>query len=478
MTCRHCICPSDFLRRYGPGSAFALLLILAAVASLQAEPQVPAPPAVAVPDFLPGKPLPPQSPRKAEIPTSPLTGDNLDKVVEVELDQSLPRNSSGHAAGMHTANLVTRIKQSNKQKTDSFLQDLLDQRSDLRGLPVSMGDACRLKEQRRIEFGVAATLVRNTLRKAGESRKGASLDRAEEFWKSYQEVAPRKDDKSPRPGPGAHVAALMQVLGAETPAIQMGLVRHLQQVENSEATQALARLTLFASEEEVRQAALKALGQKPGREATEVLVSGLRYPWPVVAERAAKAVVQLERKDLAPQLVNLLGEPDPRLPVVEQVDQKKVPVVRELVRLNHNRNCLLCHAPGTTSEHLLGLGMTTAPIPSDPPSSQSDPYQGQPSFPDNIVRIDVTYLRQDFSLMQSVANAAPWPQMQRFDFFVRKRQMTPAEAAAYSEKLKAQAGQLSPYQKAAVLALRGLTGKDTEPTAEAWRRLLDLPSKQ
>jgi hypothetical protein len=31
---------------------------------------------------------------------------------------------------------------------------------------------------------------------------------------------------------------------------------------------------------------------------------------------------------------------------------------------------------------------------------------------------------------------------------------------------------LSPYHKAAVGALRELTGKDAAPTAEAWRKLL------
>ncbi len=161
---------------------------------------------------------------------------------------------------------------------------------------------------------------------------------------------------------------------------------------------------------------------------------------------------------------------------MKEVNHKKVPVVQELVRINHNRNCLLCHAPGSTSERWLGVGMTTAPIPSSPPDSPSDGYQSNPSFPDNLVRVDVTYLRQDFSIMQQVANAAPWPQMQRFDFFVRSRQMTEAEAQAYREKLN-KPGQTSPYQQAVVMALRKLTGKDAEPTAEAWRRALDLPAR-
>ncbi len=154
---------------------------------------------------------------------------------------------------------------------------------------------------------LAATLVRNTLKRAGQSR---NQDRVEEFWTRYQEVAPRKDSKQPHARAGAHVAALMQVLGAESPAMQLKLVRHLEQVEDAEATQALARLTLFAPGEEVRQAALKALGQRQAREADEVLTKGLRYPWPAVASRSAEAVAQLARKELIPQLVGLLSEPD------------------------------------------------------------------------------------------------------------------------------------------------------------------------
>lgn len=33
---------------------------------------------------------------------------------------------------------------------------------------------------------------------------------------------------------------------------------------------------------------------------------------------------------------------------------------------------------------------------------------------------------------------------------------------------------LPPNHRAALVALRGLTGLDTEPTAQAWRRLLGL----
>jgi len=77
------------------------------------------------------------------------------------------------------------------------------------------------------------------------------------------------------------------------------------------------------------------------------------------------------------------------------------------------------------------------------------------------VRVDITYLRQDFSLMMPVANANPWPNLQRFDFLVRTRELTPNQAAEYQEQVtKKSKGELSPYHRAAVDALRELTGRD------------------
>jgi hypothetical protein len=77
-----------------------------------------------------------------------------------------------------------------------------------------------------------------------------------------------------------------------------------------------------------------------------------------------------------------------------------------------------------------------------------------------LVRIDVTYLRQDFSAMQTVTDwtADSWRSLQRFDFFVRKRVLTPAEAA----ELRGRLAGVSPYQRTAARALRLLTGRDFE----------------
>ena len=152
-----------------------------------------------------------------------------------------------------------------------------------------------------------------------------------------------------------------------------------------------------------------------------------------MAENAAEAVVQLRRTDLGPELVKMLNEPDPRAPVLREIKGKKVPVVRELVRINHLRNCLLCHPPANTPDVFRKMKELEEPrtlagvkffkvaiedraddviigfVPSYPielPALRGNYFQAFQS-PDIMVRADVTYLRQDFSLLQKVADADP-----------------------------------------------------------------------
>jgi hypothetical protein len=311
----------------------------------------------------------------------------------------------------------------------------------------------------------------------------ASPTEAAAFWQRYREIIAQQDsarsstDKALREHVTvARIAALMQVLAPESPSVRLGLVKYLSGVPHAEATRALAKLAVFSEEDEVRLAAIEALKVRRERDYTDVLLRGLRYPWPAVSKRAADAVAKLERTDLIPHLVDLLDDPDPRAPHAKEVDQKKVTVVDELVRVNHHRNCMMCHSPGNDGNVSQDTLTAPVPLPGEQLTPPSQGYRG--SVPDLIVRIDVTYLRQDFSVMQAVPDAAPWPEMQRFDFLVRTREVSDEEAVAYREKLdKGERGQLSPYHRGALAALRELTGKDAEPTADAWRKLLDLPAK-
>ena len=112
--------------------------------------------------------------------------------------------------------------------------------------------------------------------------------------------------------------------------------------------------------------------------------------------------------------------------------------VREAVRINHHRNCLLCHPPSQTGQDQEVPGVI--PIPGQSfPTSPKEAYGKAQSFGEPMVRADTTYLRQDFSVMMPVENAAPWPEMQRFYFLVRTRPVEGKELATLQRNVQARA---------------------------------------
>lgn len=210
---------------------------------------------------------------------------------------------------------------------------------------------------------------------------------------------------------------------------------------------------------EVREAALAALQHRPAPQYVGVLLQGLRYPWPPVADRAALALRKLKPQGVAAKLLALLDQPDPSLPALNAM---KKPMVRELVRLNHLRNCLLCHAPSANDKDGLVRGLV--PTPGQPLPALY--YAGQSG---NFVRADITFLRQDFSVNLPVEAAAPWPSEQRFDFITRLRPARPEEMP----EVAAKPGEY-PQREAVLYALRGLTDKNGGDSSEKWRALLGI----
>src|SRR5262249_11030762 len=156
----------------------------------------------------------------------------------------------------------------------------------------------------------------------------------------------------------------------------------------------------------------------------------------------------LGRKDAVPALVRQLGRPDPRAPYQKGGG---VSFVKEMVRVNHLRNCLLCHPPSLNSEgRVRGLV---------PPSNQPLGAGGgdMAALGGTFVRADITYLKQDFSAMLPVANAFPWPDEQRFDFLVRERFATRRD---FLESILRKKAGPTEQQQSALFALRELTGQD------------------
>jgi hypothetical protein len=439
---------------------------------------------------------------------------DLAKVPEVAFQEPRPRQLSKGKATYEIAHQLAKMRHLNGKNTDKFLETLIAKRPDLQGLPFVMGKACRTTGDRAKLFGMAALGVHQTLGKTAEGKA--------KFWETFEKdleearkhlpklkalldgkidakalVDGKIDENGTKDCKGlnevldvACVAALMQILAPESAEIRKGLVTFLAKMSHVEATQALAKLALFSAEEEVRRPALEALKGRRAKDYQAILMQGFHYPLPEVAKRAGEAVAYLKHKDLVPKLVDLLDTPDPRLPVVQEVNGKKVRFVREVVRVNHHRNCMLCHTPATvppglrTAENrdpaamvkqLLEL-LTAAPVPLPgeplpPPSQGYDPSRG--GSLDILVAIDTTYLRQDFSLMLPVSNAAPWPERQRFDYFVRRRVLTEKEAEEYRQQAPTPEPDVgNPYQQTVVSALRELTGRQAGPNARTWRFLL------
>jgi len=430
---------------------------------------------------------------------------SLEQVTEVAFQE--PVRPDREKALSDTRMLASKILHMHSKKADSYMEELIGERPDLQGMPFTLGAACRANPERMTHFGTCLQAIRSSL--GGEFNQpltAAVLARREtndaisdQFWQQYNnqmipktsEVERSRRDKSRELFREAEVAALMQVCGPEQGAMRKGLMRHVAGIAHASSSRALAKLAIFSPEDDVRREAVEALKVRKDRDYGDILIAGMSYPWPEVAKRASDAIVQLERKDLIPALVTTLAEADPRLPREVEVGGKKKQVVREMVRLNHHRNCFMCHppiastaSPGVPTDPAAGpaspdgtTGVLTGavPIPGEPLPSFQDGYRN--STPELAVRIDVTYLRQDFSVFMKVDGATPWPEMQRFDFLVRTRAVTKDEVEAFRKAAgPSEEGVLTPYQRAAVNALRELTGRDAAPTADAWRRVLKLPT--
>jgi hypothetical protein len=459
--------------------------------------------------------LPPDP--KTAAPRGPVAADDLAAVPEVEFAAKPARATTDEKLVEQAAHQLARINHLNAKKADAFMAALLESRPDLAGMPFAMGGACRTAGDKLKYFSEAARTVRQALggnsvsaptpsrasglapavegptgtvvvanfsgvQTAGVIQGFAPLGPPQPFWQQYATLCEqvdaargRTDKETAEHVAVARVAALTQMLAVEPAEVRLGLAKYLAGVPHVDATRALARMAIYSAETDVREAALTALKVRREKDYTDVLVTGLRYPWPAVARRSADAIAKLERADLIPELLNVLDAADPRLPAAKAGGGTSGAVVREVVKVNHHRNCVMCHAPAGSGVPNPNAITAEVAVPGQPLPLPSEGYRQ--STPELMIRVDVTYLRPDFSAALPVADAHPWPEAQRFDFLVRERTLSADEAAAYREKLTPkEAGVFSPYHKAAVAALREMTGKDAAPTARAWRELLAAPA--
>lgn len=394
--------------------------------------------------------------------------DLLREVPQVDLEPEYAKKTKAQLA-----DAAKKIVADAKGDKDAFVTGLKKTRPDLAGMPFLMGDDCQLDKNDARSLATMSLMVRDLMAKSIKETKYVQRSptsemfapdpAAEYFWSRLNSSGSRS---SPRID---CVPALKQIISAENSHHRLLMANHLHGVMDKKATEALAQLAVFDLSPEVRQLAVHGLKSRPQFEYQAILTKALRYPWSPVAQHAAQAIVELRLEDMVPDLVAMLNEPDPQAPfVVKAEGAKPKTMVRELVRVNHHRNCMLCHAPvsvengAQTGLRELPVGPVTSAQEPLPPSASPVYYSLQKGV--TVVRADITYLRQDFSVRQKVDDHGKWPEMQRFDFFVRTVELTEKEAAA-----RKPAAGASAFHATVLSTLQALTGQSYGPNSADWQ---------
>jgi HEAT repeat protein len=344
---------------------------------------------------------------------------------------------------------------------------LLSHLPSARQLPLRAFPICQLNRDSAVTLGVLSRALHAYLDalapkdangKRGDPRRVRAALRRERRGKPPEWLRPEA------------LPAMVQILMAEDVPLRLILVDMMADIPGKAASIRLAQRAVYDLSPEVREAAIDALRQRPAGEARRTLVDALRYPWPAAADHAADALVALGDRDAAPLLVALLDKPDPAAPYATKAGAS----VHELVRVNHVQNCLLCHVPAVGRDPVTDVD----PFARRPSQTYEVGYRG-PRIPGAsggvwankvLIRADVQFLRQDFSVTFPPGGSFGSEGGLRFDFLIRTRPLKPAELREWKDQTPPDASAY-PQREATLFALRALTGQDAGPTTEAWLKL-------
>jgi HEAT repeat protein len=348
-------------------------------------------------------------------------------------------------------------------------------------LPLRFGAKAQLSPKAAATLGALSQKLHAYL----DSAAPAGLDgRRGSPWAIAEALRREKRGKKPEWLRPEAIPTMLQLLMHEDTQVRHMLVEILADISGPLATEALAKRAVYDLDPALRAEAVRALRDRPVADARPVFLAALRYPWAPAAEHAAEALAALGDKETVPTLVTMLKEPDPAAP-------RRLPrgshIIREVVRAVHVANCLLCHPPASTgNEPVQGIDpintvanrvpqAATAPALPGAAAGRSGGWGsgggGTTTQMPLVIRADIIFLRQDFSVQLPVAQLppplGPGPAV-RSDFFVRTRRLTKAEVA----RLIKPDQEVSYRQREAVLfALRELTGQDPGPSTDAWAHL-------
>jgi hypothetical protein len=359
----------------------------------------------------------------------------LETVAPVDLD-TVPRTS--HMLWLQAEDEHRRKKERNPVFTGPLLH-VARGRSDLRGLPFLPAEGALLKGIRALALDFLSRQVHSF---HTERAAEALFKERKRPWKGPSAEARFKQSLAKRKWLRTEeaVPALVQLLQVEGPALRRYLLELLANNRSKLATAALVQRAVLDLSPAIREAAVAALKKRPPADVRLALLAALRQPWGPAADHAALALVALADVQAILPVQRMLDQADPSGPAP---DRRNNLVLTELVRVNHLRNCLLCHAPSLDRSDPLRAKI---PVPEMP---LPDSYGGDETG--HFVRADVTLLRPDFSAMHRVDRPGKWPAVQRFDYLLRTRALTAREEAAWERKARTP----SPYHE----RLRFVLGK-------------------
>jgi hypothetical protein len=365
-----------------------------------------------------------------------------------------------------TAKLLPDPKKT--EKTDLKeppLMDVVAKRADLSGMPFRNLKECKADEKEAKNIQELSRSIRGITDKFSRGKKSYESPDEQRYRElelaKYLESTLLKSDVPDE----VRVRMVTQMLQTGSPSVRTRAVFFLEASDTTSARKALARVAAFDLDPEIREAAINSLRRRYGAvaDARPVLLEALRYPWPAVADHAAEALVALDDRDAVFALADLLDKPDPMAPA-QNADKKWF--APELVRVNHLGNCVLCHAPSNDkSDYVRGVV---------PKRGEPLPVVYYESRSGSFIRADVTYLKQDFSVMHEVKEPDKWPDVQRFDYMIRQRELAKDEIARLSRARETTTNcePNYPQRDAVQWALTRLTNQDLGPRSEDWHRYL------
>ncbi|MER3415764.1 MAG: hypothetical protein C4297_06070 [Gemmataceae bacterium] len=314
-------------------------------------------------------------------------------------------------------------------ETADELKPIAASQPNLQQLPWRMGHECHLSREeaenlrtysRALRVLLAAATPHNDVRINGERLRHMLLtDQVGEDIQRFNvgRVIMVSAEKWRTSG---SVPTLVQMLQAENESVRKTLVTVLERNDCVQASQALAQRAVFDTASDVRALATEALKKRNPADYREVLLKALEHPWPSAAENAADVLVAVNDGDAAPALLRRLAQ-------LSEPMHQHTGAHYEMVRINHLSNCVMCHAISMSTTDLVRGRVPDPSQPLPPPSSQAY-YEDTSGL---FVAADVTYLKQDFSMTQSVQNSPVWPRYQRFDYVTRRRQTPDTSAEAH-----------------------------------------------